>query len=193
MKYLPNTITILRILVTPIVLLFLLQGTTAGLVWAWALFILASISDYLDGKLARTLEVRSRLGQFLDPLADRVLVIGTFAVLAYRYPSLVPWWVVIVIVIRDVAVTLLRSWAESHGASLRTSGVAKAKTVAQLVFLIGTLTILVLERLPGVLGEVGRWIVESGILYGLAVVVALVTAATGVGYFYNKDYSRVQT
>ncbi len=201
MKYLPNTITILRILVTPIVLLFLLQGTTAGLVWAWALFILASISDYVDGKLARTLEVRSRLGQFLDPLADKVLVIGTFAVLAYigadessrPYPLLVPWWVVIVIVIRDVAVTGLRSWAESHGGSIRTSGAAKAKTVVQLVFLIGTLTILVIDRLPGVLGAVGRWILESDILYGLAVVVALVTAATGLAYFYNVDYSRAQT
>lgn len=191
MKYLPNSITIFRILVTPVVLILLLRPSTSALFWAWLLFIIASISDYLDGKLARTLEVKSRLGQFLDPLADKVLVIGTFAVLAYRHPSIVPVWVVVVIAARDVFVTGLRSWVESQGRSLRTIGIAKAKTVAQLVFLIGAMTILLAARLPGLLGVLGNWILERPILYPFAVVVAIVTAFTGLVYLIKLDISQV--
>ena len=192
MKYLPNSITIFRILVTPVVLILLLRPSTSALFWAWFLFIVASISDYLDGKLARTLEVPSRLGQFLDPLADKVLVIGTFAVLAYRHPAIVPVWVVVVIAARDLFVTGLRSWVESRGRSLRTIGIAKAKTVAQLVFLIGTMTILLAARLPGLPGDLGGWILGRPILYPLAIVVAVVTAWTGLVYLMKMEYSPVR-
>lgn len=191
MKYLPNSITIFRILVTPVVLVLLLRPSTASLFWAWLLFIVASVSDYLDGKLARTLEVPTRLGQFLDPLADKVLVIGTFAVLAYRYPALVPIWVVVVIALRDIFVTGLRLWVESRGRSLRTLGVAKLKTVAQLVFLIGTMTVLLAARLPGVVGKVGTWVLTRPILFVLSIIVALVTAATGIAYVVKMEYSPV--
>ncbi|NNE45946.1 MAG: CDP-diacylglycerol--glycerol-3-phosphate 3-phosphatidyltransferase [Rhodothermales bacterium] len=185
MKYLPNTITILRILVTPAVLVFLLRPSTSALFWAWALFIIAAISDYVDGSLARRLEVPSRLGQFLDPLADKVLVIGTFIVLAYKYPAIVPVWVVVVIAIRAMFVTALRSWVESRGQSLRTLGIAKLKTVAQLTFLIGTLTILLAARLPGFPGDIGAWILGTTILYVLAAAVAVITAATGLIYLFT--------
>ncbi len=188
MKYLPNTITVIRILLTPFVLFMLIKGTTASLIWAWVLFILAAISDYVDGKLARTLQVPSRLGQFLDPLADKVLVIGTFVVLAYRYPHLVPWWVVGVIALRDVGVTWLRSAMESKGRTLKTLSVAKAKTAIQLTFLILTLTLLVAAKLPGPIGSFGTDLLHSSLLYVLAIVVALVTAATGVVYAFSHEY-----
>ncbi len=191
MKYLPNSITIFRILVTPAVLVLLLRASTPALFWAWLLFIVASISDYLDGKLARTLEVPSRLGQFLDPLADKVLVIGTFAVLAYRFPSMVPLWVVVVIALRALLVTGLRSWAEAHGRSLRTLAIGKLKTVVQLTFLIGSMTILLAARLPGVAGDVGAWILDTPILYWSSVVVAIVTVATGLAYVFRMEYSQV--
>jgi len=187
MKYLPNAITIIRILITPVVLLLLLKGTTASLMWAWVLFIAASISDYLDGKLARTLEVPSRLGQFLDPLADKVLVIGTFAVLAYRYPHLIPWWVVAVIALRDVGVTWLRTAMESRGRSLKTLRVAKTKTAVQLIFLLTTLTLLVVARLPGAIGSAGAEFLRTSVLYVLAAIVAVFTAGTGIVYLFSSD------
>ncbi len=188
MKYLPNTITVIRILLTPFVLYLLVKGTTSSLIWAWVLFIVASISDYVDGKLARTLEVPSRLGQFLDPLADKVLVIGTFIVLAYSYPHLVPWWVVAVIAARDVGVTWLRSTLESRGQTLKTLKVAKTKTAIQLTFLILTLTLLVAAKLPDPVGSFGTGLLGTPILYVMAIVVALVTAATGVVYAFSHDY-----
>ncbi len=193
MKYLPNTITILRILVTPVVLVMLLRGTNAGLFWAWLLFIVAAISDYVDGKLARRLEVGSRLGQFLDPLADKVLVIGTFAVLAYRYPNIVPWWVVGVIALRDILVTALRSWSFKRGQPIKTLRVAKTKTAIQLTFLITTLTILAANAVPGLLADVARWVLDTPSLYVFGIVTALVTAYTGIVYFRRVEYSHVHS
>jgi hypothetical protein len=92
MKHLPNALTIVRILLTPVLLWLLLIDTFWGYASGLGLFIVAAVSDYLDGMLAREYQVDSRLGQFLDPLADKILVLGTFAVLAYLMPRQVPWW-----------------------------------------------------------------------------------------------------
>src|SRR5690606_26877245 len=128
MKYVPNALTIARIIITPLMLVALLSNTFPGLVIALVLFIVAAISDYLDGKIARSYKVRSRLGTFLDPLADKVLVLGTFVALIFLVPQVVTWWAVALIAFRDLAVTLQRMWAEAHGRSLRTLPIAKAKT-----------------------------------------------------------------
>src|SRR5690625_4516801 len=117
MRHLPNAITIARILVTPVLLVLLLSGTLLGQFLALILFIGAAISDYVDGSLARRYGVGSRLGQFLDPFADKVLVLGTFAVLSYLMPDQIPWWGVLLVAVRDFAVTGLRSWVEARGKS----------------------------------------------------------------------------
>src|SRR5687768_7418585 len=86
MKHLPNALTLSRIAVTPLCLWGLATGDFAGQLAGTVLFILAAISDYWDGRLARAYDVRSRLGQFLDPLADKVLVLGAFVVLLLTAP-----------------------------------------------------------------------------------------------------------
>lgn len=187
MKFVPNALTISRIILTPVVLWLLLTGKLSGQIWALALFVVAATSDYLDGKLARALGARSRLGQFLDPLADKILVIGTFVVLAILMPRVVPWWAVAVIILRDVAVTAMRSWVESTGRSLRTSGAARAKTAAQLTFLIAMLVLLIATNIRGVIGRSADWLVESQIPYLLLIVVVLITLLTGVLYFVRQE------
>jgi CDP-diacylglycerol--glycerol-3-phosphate 3-phosphatidyltransferase len=153
MRHLPNILTILRALVTPVVFWAVWQGRVDSLdTWQpdafwWSftaafLFVAAAISDYWDGRLAREYGAHSRLGAFLDPLADKVIVIGTFVVLALLYPDLVGWWAVILIALRDVGVTLLRSWAEANGRSIQTSSAAKIKTTFQLTYLITALVFL---------------------------------------------------
>ena len=132
--------------------------------------------------LARSYQAGSRLGQFLDPLADKVLVLGTFAMLAYLFPHIVPWWGVAIIAIRDLFVTGLRVWTESRGRTLRTLPAAKAKTTVQLTFLILTLTVLVAVRLPDPMGMVGSFFLDGPILYGLMLLVVVITAATGLAY-----------
>ncbi|MEX1055160.1 MAG: CDP-alcohol phosphatidyltransferase family protein, partial [Rhodothermales bacterium] len=105
MKNVPNTLTITRIALTPVMLVFLMSNTLWGLTAALSLFVIGAISDWLDGKIARSYEVRSRLGQFLDPFADKVLVLGTFVCVAILVPQVIPWWAVAVIALRDAAVT----------------------------------------------------------------------------------------
>jgi CDP-diacylglycerol--glycerol-3-phosphate 3-phosphatidyltransferase len=189
MKHVPNLLTALRILVTPLLLVLLLSETLAGQAWALGLFVVASISDYLDGKLARVYAVGSRLGQFLDPLADKVLVLSTFAGLAYLIPDLVPWWGVGLVALRDFVITGLRSWAEAQGRSIRTSYAAKVKTTLQLTFLITTLVVLVAARLPGIVGEAGRWVLGSWILLAAMVMVVIITLATGGLYLYHMEFN----
>jgi CDP-diacylglycerol--glycerol-3-phosphate 3-phosphatidyltransferase len=189
MKYVPNALTIGRIVVTPVMLVLLFSETLLGMAGALVLFILAAISDYLDGKIARDYKVRSRFGQFLDPLADKVLVLGTFVVLAIQVPHLVPWWGVALVAMRDVAVTGLRSWIESAGRSLRTLPIAKAKTAVQIMFLISMLALLTGVRIQGSVGEAATRTLESWIPLAAFVGVVLFTVTTGVLYFMRQEYA----
>lgn len=170
---------------TPIVLVLLFMDSFGAQLGALIIFIIAAISDYLDGKLARTLQVGSRLGKFLDPLADKVLVLGTFIAFSILMPDMVPWWAVALIAARDVFVTGLRMWHESKGRSLRTMPLAKAKTTVQLVFLIGMLLFLTLNRMGDVLKDIGAWVLESPIPYWSMLIVMAFTVLTGVIYLFN--------
>lgn len=184
MHYVPNALTIARILLTPAVLALMLTPTFYGQAGALTLFLAASVSDYFDGELARRMGARSRLGTFLDPLADKVLVLGTFAVLAVTQPQVVPWWAVAVIALRDVVVTAVRVRAEARGRTVRTSRAAKWKTTVQLVFLISMLLLATAVHVrPG--QAAATWLLHESILLPLALaVVVLFTVATGVLYFY---------
>ena len=191
MKHIPNALTIARIIVTPMLLVLLLTGTFIGQLSALILFILAAISDYLDGKLARVYKAGSRLGQFLDPFADKVLVLGTFAVLSYLLPNQVPWWGVVLIALRDVGVTWLRSHAEARNRSLCTLPIAKAKTAVQLTFIITLLVLLTAEKLPalGVVHEAVVWILDSPIIFIAMMFVVAFTLYTGIIYLFKQEYN----
>lgn len=185
MKHVPNAITVSRIILTPVVLVLLFMESFGASLWALIVFIIAAITDYYDGKLARTMKVGSRLGKFLDPLADKVLVLGTFVAFAILIPHVVPWWSVALIAARDAFVTGLRAWHEAKGRSLRTMHLAKAKTTVQLIFLIGTLLLLTLVKMSGVLQEIGLWVMESTIPWWSMMVVVAFTVLTGIVYLFN--------
>ena len=189
MKNVPNVLTITRIALTPVMLVFLMSNTLWGLTAALSLFVIGAISDWLDGKIARSYEVRSRLGQFLDPFADKVLVLGTFVAVAILVPQVVPWWAVAVIALRDAAVTILRSWAESRGRSIRTRNIARAKTLSQLLFLIYLLFVMVLAKIPGGISVGAREVLYGPISYMLMLLVMAFTVFTGVIYLLKIEYS----
>ena len=192
MKHLPNTITTLRMLVTPAVLVLLFYDGFAPRAWAAVLFILASISDYLDGKLARHFDVGTRLGQFLDPIADKVLVLGTFAALCVLRDDLVPWWAVALIAGRDLFVTLFRVWHARQGRVLRTSSAAKWKTTFQLTFLIAVLLLWAGVTLPGAVGRWSSWMLESPGMTVLLIATVVVTVATGAAYALKPRFDTDQ-
>ena len=199
MKHVPNALTVGRIVAAPVCLYLLAVGGVWGHVLGAALFILAAITDWLDGKLARTYGVSSRLGQFLDPLADKVLVLGAFFLIPSLQPigpglaapagEWLPWLAIGAIAARDVAVTVLRSVRERQNRPVVTSSAAKWKTAWQLTFLITAFVFLAgthLRALGGALGALGEFLavaLASPVALVFLVATAAVTVYAGVLYF----------
>lgn len=131
---LPNTITVVRIGVVPILLLLpLFPGRLGSQVTAW-LFIVAAVSDLVDGWLARRGQQVTRIGKLLDPLADK-LIVATALIVLLSMGRIPAWatWTVVVIVGRELAVTGLRGLASAQGQIMAASGLGKAKTLIQNV------------------------------------------------------------
>ena len=125
---LANALSVLRILLTPFFMYSLVQGNS----WlAVALFSLAAVTDNLDGAAARRYGHVSSFGSFLDPIADKVMILGAF--IAFYLQGFVPLWFVIILAGRDVFVTFLRVFLIQGGSSLKTSFLAKKKTFLQCV------------------------------------------------------------
>lgn len=187
LKHAPNVLTVLRIALTPVVLLGVWRGGIGGYALAAGIFIVAAISDWLDGHLARVYATSSRMGRFLDPLADKILVLGTFTALAVRHPEIVPVWAVGLIAFRDIGVTLLRSAYESRGKSLRTLPFAKSKTALQLTFLIAVLVFLTARAYGGALGTAASWLLTSPVLAALLYALIALTVGTGLLYAVRRE------
>ncbi len=130
---LPNILTLARIAAVPIIVVLLLFESKANCFWAAAVFGLASLTDWLDGYLARKWEIVTVLGKFLDPLADKLIVMAAMIMLIPL--DRVPAWAVFVIMAREMLVTGLRSIASSEGIVIAASSLGKYKTIFQMVAL----------------------------------------------------------
>ena len=142
---LPNILTIGRIFLTPLFILCLFYEAPWSKVCALGIFIIASITDAFDGHIARKRDLVTKTGEFLDPLADKILVISAF--LSFALLHKVPFWMVGLIVFRDLFVTGLRMLFLNNGISLVTSKIAKAKTGVQIAAIIFVLSYLALKTL----------------------------------------------
>ena len=141
----PNAISVLRLLSVPLFAVLALRGQT---VWAIVVLALAAASDWLDGRLARMLDQRSRLGELLDPAADRLFILATLVVLTVT--GVVPLWLVLVIVGRDVLLTVVLVILMRAGVGpLPVHFVGKAGTFA----LLYALPLLLLAQLDGVVAQ----------------------------------------
>lgn len=179
---LPNSLTVGRIFLVPFLVVVLLTefegrmvlGVPKEIVGA-AIFGLASLTDWLDGYLARRRKQVTMLGQIIDPLADKLLI--SAALVSLVQMGLAPAWIVAVIIGREFAVTGLRSLAYSRGVVIAASPLGKIKMVAEVVAVL--LLILGGEYLPQlvVLGTIGLWVV---------VVTALASA-----FDYYRRFTRV--
>ena len=168
---LPISLTILRIFFVPIVVVLLLAKGGNMDLWAVGVFLLAAVTDLLDGYLARKRGQITNLGILLDPIADKLLTSAAFISLTSLH--LVPAWMVVIIVGREFAVSGLRSIASAAGFMLEVSELGKTKMVFQVV----AITVIILEghrfQVLHPLGKVLLWAV---------VLFALVSAAQ---YFWN--------
>lgn len=164
---LPNALTLLRILAVPAVVVALLSETPNGDVIAAVVFALAAATDGLDGYIARSRDSVTTFGKLMDPLADKLLIVG--ALLSLVSLHRLEAWIAMVIIAREVAVTILRTIAAERGLVISASWLGKAKTVLQ----IGAVIALIAAN-PAPL-----WV---DILVYLALVV---TVLSGADYFFG--------
>src|SRR3954466_3807654 len=160
---LPNSLSVTRIFLVPLLVVVLLTkfegrlilGVRKELVGA-AIFGIASLTDWLDGYLARRRKQVTPLGQFMDPLADKLLI--TAALVSLVQMDLAQSWIVVVILGREIAVTVLRSVAQSRGIAIPASPLGKFKMASQVVAIL--LLILGGEHLQQifVLGTIALWV-----------------------------------
>lgn len=134
---LPNILTLSRIAAVPIVVLLLLFESKQNCFWAAFVFTAASITDWLDGYLARKWGIVTILGKFLDPLADKLIVMAALIMLIPL--DRVPAWAVFVILARELIVSGIRSIASSEGIVIAASDLGKYKTIFQMIAIVGLL------------------------------------------------------
>jgi CDP-diacylglycerol--glycerol-3-phosphate 3-phosphatidyltransferase len=171
---LPIALTLVRIVLVPLVMVFLISSSRVNVLIAAVIFVAASVTDWLDGRIARQLNQVTRLGTLLDPVADKLLVAA--ALVSLVHVDMVPAWVAVVIIGRELAVTGLRGVALSQGVVVPASSLGKSKTVSQYV----AITLLILEG--GVPAEFVPFHLVSRIMLWVAVAL---TVWSGVDYFYR--------
>ncbi|HKF22179.1 MAG TPA: CDP-diacylglycerol--glycerol-3-phosphate 3-phosphatidyltransferase [Candidatus Angelobacter sp.] len=164
----PNLLTLLRLVFVPFAVIAVLKGHYG---WALAIFVVAGISDGLDGLLARLLEQKTTLGQYLDPIADKLLLSTMFLVLFATHK--IPLTVTVLVFSRDIIIVIICSLLYASGAmkTFRPSWLGKANTVAQ----IATVLLVLLHEISG-----SFWIAKARQL-GFNVTVAF-TVLSGVHY-----------
>ena len=166
-----NALTVLRIVGVPVFgwLLLTQGGDDVGFrVWSWVAFILLMATDRIDGDIARSRGLVTNFGKLADPIADKALT-GT-ALIGVSILHLLPWWVTLAILVREVGVTVLRFWVIRHGVIAASRG-GKAKTVVQALA-IG----LYILPLTGWMATARCWVMAAAVV---------LTVLTGLDYVYR--------
>jgi len=170
----PNILSLSRIVIIPLII-FLLWAK----MWLWALllFVVASLTDLFDGWSARRLRQESEFGKFIDPLADKFLVISVIAALMVLDPYLeiFDFWMILVIIGRDALITLMRYLALRRGRELKTSRFGKVKTAFQMISIVIIIMIYVVRTF-------GIYLTHRSVPYWILVGVTILTALSGLRY-----------
>ena len=181
MMAIPNVLTLFRIFLTPVFIICLFSEFFGAQLWALVIFIVASITDAYDGYFARKNNMVTDTGQFLDPLADKILVSSAF--ISFAIMGLIDFWMVILIIFRDLFVTSLRVLLSRKGFIMITSKIAKSKTGVQVGIIIFTLLFLSLKGFNWVsLKTSFSFINEYQLVYYLTMIAVIFTMYTGYTY-----------
>lgn len=184
-KQIPNMLTFLRILLTPVFILLLFYDHPFSNFWALIVFVIASITDAYDGYVARKYDLVTDYGRFLDPLADKILVSSAF--ISFAVMGIIPYWMVALIIFRDLFVTGLRMVMSQKGFIMQTSKSAKIKTGVQIGFIIFVLIYLGAKAFTFFpITDFVSAIKEYRVIYYLTITVTVLTLLTGINYLYTN-------
>ncbi len=180
-KYIPNFLTIIRILLVPVFAMLMTSEIKNAYTYSLLVLLIACFTDYLDGKLARKFNAVSKFGLFMDPLADKLLVLATFIIFLQMdvLSDIVLPWMVILIFLRDFLVTILRSLMKKYDISMVTSNISKFKTSLQMIMIILLLILLIFESI----------LMDNNVFFILKtfmIVLTMFTVYTGIDY-YRKN------
>lgn len=180
---LPNKLTLLRLGMVPLFLLFLSVDNVISHSLALITFIAASLTDYYDGKIARARSIETDFGRLMDPLADKILTSAAFIYFVGSYPH-IPAWIVTVIVAREFAVSGIRMLALMKGKVVAADRAGKLKTISQLTVIIAILNVIIskkiLDSVSSYWNAVEFW-AKLGI-YILVAITLLMTVYSGYNY-----------
>lgn len=180
---LPNQLTVLRVILSPVFLFFFLSDVIWMKQVSVAIYIVAALTDWYDGWLARKFNYITSWGKFWDPLADKILT--SIAFVGFALVDLIPWWMVGIIVGRDVIVTLLRVFADMKNYQFTTSYYAKWKTMLQMIFLYYLLILYVAQFTPEINSHYEKLIEAMSneqLVFYIALVITVITFHSGVLY-----------
>jgi len=177
----PNIFSYLRIILIPFIIYFLTIRTVEYLFYALLIFMFASFTDFIDGWLARKLKQESEFGKFIDPIADKFLVISSLIAIIVIDPNfeILDSWMVVIIVGRDILITVMRWFAIKKGRPLRTSRFGKFKTAFQMLSIVIIIMIYMSKRS-------GIFDTHESLPYWIMFAVTLMTALSGVRYLVTN-------
>lgn len=186
---LPNQLSLLRVILAPVFLILFLSGNVFYKQLSILVFTVAALTDWYDGWHARKYGLESKFGIFLDPLADKILTSAAF--IGFYLIGLIPLWMVLIIVVRDILITLLRSYQEFNGKTIKTAYIAKVKTFIQMtyIFLILILLLMMTFNINSSFNNSIQNFLHSNIHYFIILFITLITLYTGVSYFFEKNYA----
>lgn len=186
---LPNKLTISRILLTFVFMIFLFLDGALSKFLAIIVFLVASITDYYDGKIARQRNEITDFGKFMDPLADKFLTIAAF--LAFVEMGIVPAWMVVLIISRELIITGVRLFASTKGRVLSAEAAGKHKTVSQMTSIFIILVFIFLrdagtEVFGPLPATVEYWYRQT--IFVLMIGTVVLTLISGISYLLrNKE------
>lgn len=176
---LPNKLTVMRIILVPFFVFFLLMDSIPmNYLWALIIFAVAAITDALDGKIARKYNLVTNFGKFLDPLADKVLVLS--AMIGFIELGLSSSVVVIIVIAREFLVTSLRLVAASDGTVIAASIYGKIKTVVQMFSVVAILLLKTIDEITPIPMNISMM---SNILMWITAVIAVIS---GFDYLWKN-------
>ncbi len=181
-----NRITILRIVLTFVFMIFLNAGGLIYKIMALFIFTLAALSDLFDGWFAKRNNQVTDFGKIMDPIADKILVLAAF--LSFVQIQLVPAWMVVIIILRELIITGLRLFALAKGKVLAAERVGKHKTISQMVSIFMVLGFIILKEFfknINFWNEVGEKFYLSAI-YMVMLATVILTLISGVSYLWKN-------
>lgn len=188
---LPNKLTLIRMFLAPIYLALMLIEFPYHYIVALAVFAVASLTDMLDGKIARKNNLITVFGKLLDPLADKMLT--TAALLAFMHEGWCSIWIVMIVLTREFAVAGVRLIATAQGIVIPANYWGKAKTVSQMVFTIVIMLLAELDATFDIFANAG-WFTLARVSNIMLWITAVLTVVSGITYFVDSkkliDFSK---